>query len=82
MNFIKSHDNFHYLDLSDSKAFDNAPYYNDTLMYYDVDHLNIYGSKVYAKFSGDKLGRLIEELLHKRGGYSDSLVTVDSISPL
>lgn len=65
LEYIDEHPNFHYLDLSDSKAFDTAPFYEDTIMYYDAKHLNEYGSLVYEKYSGDKLAKLIKELIIK-----------------
>lgn len=37
-----------YLKLSSSKVFENAPFFQDSLMYYDQGHLNEYGSKVFA----------------------------------
>lgn len=40
--------NVKYLDFTKSKAFATAPFYNDTLMYYDSAHLNAYGASKYA----------------------------------
>lgn len=65
LNFIASNFHFHYFDLSSSEAFDNAPYYQDTIMYYDSGHLNVYGSLVYEKYSGDKVGYFIDSLLQQ-----------------
>ena len=62
---IESNDNLHYVDLSDSKAFIDAPFYNDTLMYYDKTHLNKFGSLVYEKYSGDKLAAAIDMYIRK-----------------
>lgn len=50
---INANPKCHYFDLTNSPAFDDAPFYSDTLMYYDANHLNLYGSKVYA----DKIER-------------------------
>lgn len=46
---LTNYQNVKYLDLTKSKAFANAPFYNDTLMYYDGSHLNTYGASVYAQ---------------------------------
>lgn len=48
LNIIKSDPRAKYVDLTKNEVFENAPFYNDTLMYYDKGHLNVYGSKVYA----------------------------------
>ncbi len=52
----------HLLQLKSEKYFEEAPYYSDTLMYYDEGHLNKYGSVNYAKFEGHKLAKLIEKI--------------------
>ncbi len=60
---INSHEaNVHFLDLKNAAFFKNAPYYNDTLMYYDESHINYYGSVHYAQFEGYKLGELIKKI--------------------
>lgn len=43
-----------YLKMADSEVFEDAPFYNDTLMYYDKGHLNVYGAKVYANDTENK----------------------------
>lgn len=45
---IENNPNCMYLKLGDSEVFDDAPFYKDTLMYYDKGHLNVYGARVYA----------------------------------
>lgn len=62
---IHTHDNVHYLDLKNEEFFKNAPYYNDTLMYYDESHINHYGSIGYAQYEGYKLAELIKTLKSK-----------------
>lgn len=47
LELINSNRNCKYLRLT-KNAFKNAPFYNDTLMYYDRSHLNVFGAKVYA----------------------------------
>lgn len=44
-----SHKNVYFYDLSKSKVFENAPFYKDTLMYYNRTHINVYGSISLAK---------------------------------
>ena len=63
---IDAHVNVHYLNLQNREFFKNAPYYNDTLMYYDESHINHYGSENYAKFEGYKLAELIAKLKAKK----------------
>ncbi len=60
--------NVHILDLSDRAFFAEAPYYRDTLMYYDESHLNLYGSKAYAKHVGNRLAALVHNIKRKNGG--------------
>lgn len=48
-----------YVDLSKSIVFEKAPFYKDTLMYYDQGHLNIYGSKVLARDTEQKFLKVL-----------------------
>lgn len=59
---IDTYDNVHYLNLRNEKFFKDAPYYNDTLMYYDENHINYYGSIGYAQYEGYKLAELIKKI--------------------
>ena len=59
---IDKNPNVHYLDIKNKQFFKNAPYYNDTLMYYDEGHLNHFGSVQYAKFEGNKTAELINKI--------------------
>lgn len=43
-----SNQNIHILDISGSSVFKDAPFSNDTVMYYDAHHLNRYGATKYA----------------------------------
>ncbi|NDV69020.1 acyltransferase family protein [Dysgonomonas sp. 25] len=65
LDYMNKYPNFHFLDISDSPAFKDSPYYQDTIMYYDAGHLNIYGSLTYAKYSGHQLSELIDSILHR-----------------
>lgn len=48
---LKSSPNVKVMDLTKIKLFEDAPYYKDTVIYYDEKHLNVFGSIKYAKFS-------------------------------
>lgn len=45
---VEAFPNVTYLDFGDVSLFDDAPYYNGKLMYFDKDHLNEVGAMVYA----------------------------------
>lgn len=47
-SLANDYNNVHLLDFSDHQIFEDAPFYNDTIMYYDAGHLNKFGSKKYA----------------------------------
>lgn len=79
IEYINSHSNFRYLDISKSKAFDNAPYYKDTIMYYDDGHLNELGSLAYADHSGDCLGEVITGILKEREKNIQELQTTQNV---
>lgn len=44
-----------FIELSNNKAFENVPFYKDTLMYYDRGHLNVHGATAYAHETEDKI---------------------------
>lgn len=46
---MAENNNVYFYDLSKSKVFKTAPFYKDTLMYYNRSHLNVYGSVSMAK---------------------------------
>ncbi|MFB5944695.1 acyltransferase family protein [Albibacterium profundi] len=60
---VRKYENVHYLDLSHSPVFSNTPYYKDTIMYYDDDHLNRYGSEEYALSSEEKFIDFLSTIL-------------------
>lgn len=63
---INENRNVHYVNLRNETFFKNAPFYNDTLMYYDEGHLNHYGSVQFAKYEGYKLSNLIQKLKNNK----------------
>lgn len=62
IHLSEKYSNVHILDISNSIAFENIPYFNDTIMYYDRSHLNAYGQKKYAEYSGGKLMALLDSI--------------------
>ncbi|WP_447951903.1 acyltransferase family protein [Chryseobacterium koreense] len=44
MEIASSHPNVYYYDVSKSKVFKDAPYMNDTVAYYNAEHINHFGS--------------------------------------
>src|SRR5690606_30847867 len=55
IELINSSPNVRYVDFSRfTDFFSDAPFHNDTLMYYDGSHLNYFGSVKYAKYSGSE----------------------------
>ncbi|HEI8294964.1 TPA: acyltransferase [Proteus mirabilis] len=57
---ISKYSNAKFLDLYNTGAFSNTPFYNGNLMFFDHYHLNDYGSIIYAKYSEKKLLEIIE----------------------
>lgn len=50
-------------DLSVSKIFDDGPFYQDTILYYDHSHINLYGALNLAREEEEKFMLLINDLL-------------------
>lgn len=60
VDIITNNQNARIVDLSeDLQYFKDAPFRNDTLIYYDSSHLNEYGSISYANYSGDLFMRYL-----------------------
>ena len=53
MNIIERYPNADILNIDSKNFYKNAPFLNDTLMYYDEHHLNRYAAENLAKISGD-----------------------------
>lgn len=52
IKMIEKNDKIKFVDFSDhDNFFNDAPFYNDTLMYYDGNHLNYYGATRYEQAS-------------------------------
>ncbi|KFF16176.1 hypothetical protein IW22_23035 [Chryseobacterium sp. JM1] len=60
-----SYKNVHFYDLSKSKVFKDAPFYKDTLIYYNRSHINVYGSISLAKdLEGDFMSFFKPFIIH------------------
>jgi hypothetical protein len=51
----------HYLDLSESGFFEDAPFESGELIYLDNHHLNEIGARRYGHFASEKLQRLFDQ---------------------
>ena len=54
--------NVHLLDFSKNEVFSEAPFYNDTVMYYDSGHLNKFGSQKYALATQEKFMSVLNQI--------------------
>ncbi|PJJ84046.1 acyltransferase family protein [Mucilaginibacter auburnensis] len=59
------HSNVFIYDISKSKIFNNGPYYNDTVTYYDGGHINYYGQIALAKDLKDDFSRFFKQIQAK-----------------
>ena len=62
----KSTPNCYYFDMSKSQIFQDIPFYNDILMYYDKTHLNVYGARAYAKDTEFEFMKLLYQIIKKQ----------------
>ena len=65
IRIITSHPNCYYLDLSQEKTFADAPFYKDTLMYYDQNHISQYGQKIYFDNTNEEAWVLLDSIFQK-----------------
>ncbi|MDM1355963.1 acyltransferase family protein [Myroides marinus] len=56
---------FDYIDINYEDYKLTLPFENDTIMYYDSDHLNVYGSEVIAKKISDEFYLKIKSIISK-----------------
>ena len=59
-NIASTYPNVYYFDISQSKIFEDAPYINDTVAYYDAEHINHYGSLKLADDIGLEFYRFLQ----------------------
>ena len=58
--------NFKIVEFTNEKVFfKDAPFLNDTIIYVDKDHLNYYGSKRYADYTGTEFMKYLNWALEK-----------------
>ena len=57
--------NFYLLDLSHNEIYDQIPFINDTMSYYDHKHLNFYGARRLAESAGDEVADLLLKLKNR-----------------
>lgn len=63
--FIQTSDRLFIFDLSQSTVFKYAPYYKDTLIYYDKKHINDWGARALGKDLEKEFREFIEDLLNE-----------------
>lgn len=73
LKLVNKYDNVYYFDLSKSKIFKNAPFYNDTIMYYNENHINKYGSRALAKDQERDFMLFFQPILDKSCRDNDSV---------
>ncbi len=62
MQLVRQYNNVHYFDLSKSEAFKDAPFYSDTIIYYDEKHLNAFGATVLACKNQKEFAKLLDSI--------------------
>lgn len=58
------YDNVYLFDLSNSNIFEEAPYHQDSVMYYDDNHLNLFGSDLLYEDIGDEFANFLSNTVH------------------
>ncbi|MDH6355663.1 peptidoglycan/LPS O-acetylase OafA/YrhL [Dysgonomonas sp. PH5-45] len=61
MDVLNRYHNAHVLNVNDNGFYKDAPFYNDTLMYYDRNHLNRYAAENLAKLTGSRTNQFISK---------------------
>lgn len=83
MSILNSHPNAHFLDLTNTEGYKNtfkdAPYYNDTVMYYDENHINQYGIIAYARETEKDFMHKLDSILliHNKKLVNGELVEIE-----
>lgn len=61
LRLIESNGKVKLVDFSEHDSFfEDIPFYNDTIMYYDANHMNYYGAKQYQKVTGKSFERYLD----------------------
>ena len=66
-DIIAKYPNVHFLDLRNSELLKTKdfPYYRGQSLYYDTNHLNVLGSRLYAKSAQENVMKLLDPLLNR-----------------
>ena len=59
---LKDRDKLIIVNFGESEVFNDAPFYNDTIMYYDKDHLNYYGSSKLGENDNSNISSIIKQI--------------------
>ncbi|PZF71427.1 acyltransferase family protein [Taibaiella soli] len=65
---IDSLPNCYYLNISQAEIFKDAPFYHDSLIYCDANHINLYASILYAKETAPQTMKVLNEIFVKMRG--------------
>lgn len=66
IKLIDRNEKVKFVDFSEHDHFFNdVPFYNDTLMYYDANHLNYYGASKYEKVTGNSFRKYLNWALQQ-----------------
>lgn len=60
------YDNVKTYNISELEIWDDAPFINDTLAYYDSIHMNYFGAEKLSEYIGEDFGKLIDSLLKEK----------------
>lgn len=58
---IEPYSNTAYLELDVDNMFPHAPFFNNELIYFDEDHLNVQGAKLYGRLAKEVFNKLLPE---------------------
>ena len=61
----KAKQTFIFFDINSSQFFKEAPYFNDTLMYIDESHINLFGSLSLVKYKGSEFSAFLQKIQQK-----------------
>ena len=65
LNFAKGKANVYFFDINSKQFFKEAPYFNDTLMYIDESHINVFGSLSLVKYKGREFSNFLSKIQQK-----------------
>lgn len=62
MKIASSFPNVYYFDIAQSQIFDSSPYINDTVAYYNAEHINHFASLKLAEDIGNEFYSFLRTL--------------------